>query len=153
VEDWPEIWPIFEEVVKGGDTFAFGPTTTFEEGRDLWMAPGHNVYVAQHQGVVLGSSFMRPNQPGLGGHVANAGFMVRRKQQRKGIGRALALHTMDEAQQAGYRAMQFNFVVSVNLRAVTLWKSLGFQVVGTIPKGFRHGTLGFVDVYIMHRFL
>ena len=109
---------------------------------------------AQHiLAVIVGTYVIRPNQPGLGAHVANAGYMVRPDAFGRGTGSALGTHSLEEARAAGYRAMQFNAVVSTNTRAVALWERLGFRIIGTVPEGFRHAKLGFVDLHIMHRML
>lgn len=156
--DWRTgIWPIFQEVVREGDTLVFPPDTDEQGAREFWLLPAPaKVFVAVHDtnGSIVGSSFVKPNQPGLGGHVANAAFMVAAAAASQGIGRALAEHAIDWARQANYSAMQFNFVVSTNTRAIALWKKLGFSIVGTIPQAFQHQGLGWkVDVFVMHRFL
>jgi ribosomal protein S18 acetylase RimI-like enzyme len=156
--DWlAGIWPIFREVVRAGDTFVFAPETDEPKAREDWMlsAPAA-VFVAVNDanGEIVGSSFVRPNQPGLGGHVANAAFMVAAAASGQGVGRALAEHALEWARQANFSAMQFNFVVSTNTRAVALWKDLGFTIAGTIPQAFEHRALGRkVDAFVMHRFL
>ena len=152
-EDWPEIWAIFRAVVGAGETYAYDPDTTEEAARALWTGPPATAYVAVTGEGVVGTYLIKPNQPGLGAHVANAGFMVAPGRSGQGIGRAMGEHALAEARRAGYRAMQFNFVVSANARAVALWQSLGFAIVGTVPQAFRHKSLGLVDVHIMHRFL
>jgi L-amino acid N-acyltransferase YncA len=151
--DWPQIWPIFRAVVAEGDSFVYRPETTEEEGRAIWMSPGHSVYVAVEDGRMVGSYWFRPNQPGLGAHVANAAYMVSPAHAGRGVGRAMGAHSLREAKAAGFTAMQFNIVVSTNAPAVALWKSLGFSVIGVSPKAFDHKALGLVDAYIMHRFL
>ena len=108
--------------------------------------------VAVHEGEVAGTYYIKPNQPGLASHVCNAGFMVDSKVQGQGIGRALGEHSLVEARKLGFKAMQFNFVTTTNKRAVKLWLDLGFSIVGTLPKAFQH-RLGFVDVFVMYRFL
>ena len=152
-DDWPAIWPIFAAVVATGDTYTYAPDTPEPEARRLWMAPGAATYVAERAGEVVGTYTLKPNQPGLGAHVANAGYMVRPGAFGAGVGTAMAEHSLAEARAAGFRAMQFNAVVSTNTRAVALWRRLGFAVVGTVPAGFRHQALGDVDLYVMHRFL
>ena len=136
--DWlTGIWPIFQEVVRAGDTLVFPPETDEPKAREYWMLPAPaRVFVAVNQsdGAIVGSSFVKPNQPGLGGHVANAAFIVAPTASGQGVGRALAEHAIEWARQAGFSAMQFNFVVSTNTRAIALWKDLGFAIVGTIPK-------------------
>ncbi len=156
--DWlTSIFPIFQEVVRAGDTFAFSPDTDEPAAREQWMLPAPaRVFVAvdKTDGAIVGSSLVKANQPGLGGHVANAGFMVAANASGQGVGRALAEHAIEWARQAGFSAMQFNFVVSTNTRAVALWKNLGFSIVGTVPEAFHHQGLGRkVDVFVMHRLL
>ena len=151
--DWPAIWPIFAAVVAGGDTYAYAPDTPEPEARRIWLESGAAAYVAVRGGEVVGTYVLKPNQPALGAHVANAGYMVRPGAFGGGVGTAMAEHSFAEARAAGYRAMQFNAVVSTNVRAVALWRRLGFTIVGTVPEGFRHRELGYVDLHIMHRFL
>jgi len=152
-EDFDAIWQIFHTVVSRGDTYTFDPKTTKEEARAIWMSPQAWTYVATLDGVVVGTYFMRRNQPGLGSHVVNAGYMVKPEEQGRGIGRAMCEHSLQEATGLGFLAMQYNIVVSTNENAVALWKKMGFEIVGTLPKAFRHLQLGLVDAYVMHRFL
>ena len=151
--EFDRIWEIFHAVVKSGDTYAFDPETTKEQARDIWMGKNVRCYVACLNGKIEGTYFLKPNQPGLGSHVANAGFMVDPTTSLKGIGTQMAQHAIAEARRLGFQAMQFNFVVSTNERAVALWKRLGFSIIGTSPKSFRHKKLGLVDTFIMHQFL
>jgi L-amino acid N-acyltransferase YncA len=151
--DFDSIWQIFHEVVEVGDSYVYDPQTTKEEARAIWMAAGVTTYVACLGERVVGTYILKPNQPGRGSHVANAGYMVSTIAQAKGIGRAMCEHSLSEARKAGFTAMQFNMVVSTNEAAVALWKKLGFTIVGTLPKAFRHKQLGLVDAYVMHRFL
>jgi L-amino acid N-acyltransferase YncA len=156
--DWDEIWPIFHTVVQQGDTYTYDPGTTKEEGRALWMtsqgtAPQGTTWVACRGEQVVGTYLLKPNQPGLGSHVANAGYMVDPREAGRGVGRVMCEHSLEEARRAGFLAMQFNFVVSTNTRAVALWQKMGFRIAGTLPKAFRHKTLGLVDAYVMHQFL
>jgi GNAT superfamily N-acetyltransferase len=154
--DWlTGIWPIFQEVIRGGDTLAFSPDSDEPAARALWMLPAPaRVFVAVKDGAIVGSSFVKPNQPGLGGHVANAAFMVTSAASGHGVGRALGEHAIAWAREANFSAMQFNFVVSTNTRAIALWENLGFSIIGTIPQAFQHQGLGRrVDAFVMHRFL
>lgn len=145
------VWPIFHEVVSSGDTYAFDPATTLAEARAVWTTPPTRAFVAELDGDAVGTYMLRPSQPGLGNHVANAGYMVAREARGRGIARAMCEHSMAEARAAGFRAMQYSFVVSTNTTAVALWQRCGFAVVGRIPGAFRHPRLGLVDVLIMHR--
>ncbi len=149
--DRDAVWEIFHAVVAGGDTYVFEPETPRDQALAYWFDRGTRTYVAESDGRVVGTYVLRPNRPGLGSHVANASFMVSPSARGLGIGRAMGEHCLDEARRLGYRAMQFNFVVSTNEPAVRLWKRLGFTIVGTLPGAFRHRTLGFVDAYVMFR--
>jgi len=151
--DADAIWRIFHAVVAGGDTYTFLPDTPRDDAVDYFLAPGIASWVIEENGYVIGIYKMIPNHGGLGSHVANASFMVDPSAHGRGAGRAMGEHCLDEARKAGYNAMQFNFVVSTNTAAVALWKKLGFEIVGTLPKAFRHSRLGYVDAYVMHRFL
>jgi L-amino acid N-acyltransferase YncA len=151
--DADAIWRIFQAVVAGGDTYVFLPGTPRTEAVAYFLGPAIRSWVVEDDGRVAGMYKIVPNYVGLGAHVANASFMVDPAAQGKGVGRLMGEHCLDEARRAGYRAMQFNFVVSTNTAAVELWKKLGFQIVGTLPGAFRHATLGDVDALVMHRFL
>ena len=140
-------------MVKKGDTFAFDPKASKEDCRTLWMSPSFYTYVAEFQNKILGTYILRQNQPGLGGHVANAAYMVHPGAYGQGIGSAMGCHSIKQAKKLGFSAIQFNFVVSTNLVAIQLWLKLGFKIVGTVPKAFNHQKLSFVDIYIMHRFV
>ena len=149
--DWPAMWAIFQAVIAGRDTYTFAPDTPEEAGRAYFLGPGIRAWVAELDGRIAGMYKLIPNHTGLGDHVANASFMVAADAAGRGAGRAMGEHCLEEARRAGFRAMQFNFVVSTNARAVRLWQSLGFRVVGTLPGAFRHGTLGDVDALVMFR--
>ena len=151
--DFVNIWKIFSEVVSHGDTCAYSPESSPEEARSIWLTNGVATYVASINDEIVGTYILRPNHPGLGAHVANAGYMVRSDTQGQGIGRAMCEHSLQEAKAAGFEAMQFNLVVCTNTGAVKLWQKMGFAIVGTLPKAFRHRELGLVDAYVMHRFL
>jgi L-amino acid N-acyltransferase YncA len=151
--DHDAIWKIFHEIVAAGDTYAFDPKMPREEALAYWFRSGTRTYVAENDERVVGTYILRANQLGPGSHVANAGFMVASDVQGCGVGRAMAEHCLSEARRMGFRAMQFNFVVSTNTLAIRLWQQLGFQVVGTLPGAFRHPQKGYVDVYVMYRSL
>ncbi|MFD0275829.1 GNAT family N-acetyltransferase [Kitasatospora sp. NPDC127111] len=155
-EDWPAIWPFFHTIVAAGETFTFPLDLDFEQGRDWWLlrAPDRTVVaVDEATGTVLGTAKMNRNHQGNGSHIASASYMVDPAHSGRGVGRALAEHTLDWARRAGYRAMQFNAVVASNEHAVKLYESLGFTVIGTLPEGFRHPVHGYVGLHIMHRAL
>jgi L-amino acid N-acyltransferase YncA len=151
--DFDSIWQIFHEVVASGDTYVYDPQTTKDEARAIWMGEAVETFVALIDERIVGTYILKPNQEGLGRHVANAGYMVKPDCQGQGVGRAMCEHSLDEARRRGFTAMQFNLVVSTNEAAVALWKKLGFSIVGTLPKVFRHSRLGLVDAFVMHRFL
>ena len=151
-EDWPAIWPIVRAVVTAGETFTWDRDVTEERAKASWMN-GRAFVALDEDGAVIGTAEMRRNQGGPGSHVANAGFMVAAGHEGKGVGRALARHVLDQARADGYRAMQFNAVAESNTRAVGLWQSLGFEILATIPEGFRHPVKGYVGLLVMYRSL
>lgn len=152
-EDFGGIWPILSEVFGRGDTYSFAPDTSEQEGFRLWLEAPLATYVAVEDGQIVGTYFMKPNQPGLGAHVANAGYAVSSAARGKGIGRALCEHSLGEARALGFKALQFNFVVSTNTVAVELWQKCGFTIAGRLPKAFAHKEKGLVDVYVMYQWL
>ena len=147
------IWEIFRVVVASGDTYSFDPDISRDDALAYWLHAANRCYVAEHDGKLLGTYVLRANQPGLGAHVANAAFMVAPGARGLGIGRAMGDHCLEEARRKGFRAMQFNFVVSTNDSAIRLWQRLGFEIVGTLPGAFRHSRMGYVDAYVMFRSL
>ncbi len=149
--DYNEVWDIFSQVIQSGDTFVFDPRTPKSDLEKLWFAPYMKTFVAEEDGVILGSYFIKPNQIDLGNHVANCGYMISPAARGKGIGQKLCEHSMKFARENGYKSMQFNIVVSTNVSAVRLWEKCGFRIIGTTPNGFRHARLGYVDSYIMYR--
>jgi len=149
--DRDAIWDIFREVVTARDTYAFDPGMSRHDALGYWFQADTRTYVAESRGRILGTYILRPNQSGGGSHVANAAFMVAPDARGQGIGRAMAEHCLSEARLLGFRAMQFNFVVSTNDSAVRLWQKLGFNIVGTLPGAFHHPEKGYVDVYVMFR--
>jgi GNAT superfamily N-acetyltransferase len=149
--DWPDIWAMFREVTAAGDAFAYDADTSEDAARKLWTEPPTVTFVAEEGGRVFGTYFVRPNQPGRGSHVANGGYMVAAAARGRGLAGWLCGHSLETARRLGYRAMQFNYVVSTNAAAVRTWENHGFAVVGRVPRAFRHATDGLVDVLIMHR--
>ena len=151
--DWPGIWAIFEPVVRAGTTYAF-PRDIDETGAmRLWVDMPQATYVAVEDGTVLGTYYIKPNQMGPGAHVCNAGYMVGEAARGRGLGRAMCEHSLGEARTLGFKAMQYNCVVSTNTGAVRLWQDLGFDIVGTLPKAYDHATAGLVDAYVMYQTL
>jgi L-amino acid N-acyltransferase YncA len=147
------IWKVFHDVIAAGDTYVFDPNTSREEALAYWFRDDTRAYVAEQNGKIVGSYILKPNQRGLGAHVSNASFIVASSARGLGVGRAMGEHCLSEARRLGFRAMQFNFVVSTNESAIHLWKELGFKIVGTLPGAFRHAQKGYVDVYVMFRSL
>lgn len=147
------IWGIFHRVVAGGDTYTFDPETSREDALAYWLHPSNRCYVAESDGEIVGTYILKANQPGLGSHVANAAFMVTPRARGRGVGRQMGEHALNEARRMGFRAMQFNFVVSTNESAIRLWEQLGFKIVGRLPGVFRHADKGFVDALVMFRSL
>ena len=152
--DRDAIWNIFHEVVASGDTYALDPNISRNDALAYWFASGTHTYVAEEPTIGLaGTYILRPNQLGGGSHVANSGFMVSARARGQGIGRAMAEHCLNEARRLGFRAMQFNYVISTNTAAIRLWQDLGFEIVGTLAGAFHHPNKGYVDVYVMYRSL
>ena len=147
------IWEIFQAVISAGDTYPLDRNVSRDDALAYWFQCNAHVYVAESNGEIVGSYTLHANQSGGGGHVANAGFIIAQRARRQGIGRAMGEHCLAEARRLGFRAMQFNFVVSTNDSAVKLWQDLGMKIVGTLPGAFRHPQHGFVDVYVMFQSL
>lgn len=149
-DDWPQIWPIFADVVAAGETYAYPDDLTSEQARDLWLErpPGRTVVLADGDRL-LGSAKMGPNRPGRGNHVGTASFMVDAAARGRGVGRRLAEHVVGWHREQGYRAIQFNAVVETNTAAVALWQDLGFEIVGTVPAAFESRSHGLVGLHVM----
>ncbi|WP_254411394.1 GNAT family N-acetyltransferase [Dyadobacter diqingensis] len=150
-QDRHEVWEIFTAVIQTGDTYVFAPDTPKEDLDKIWFASYMETYVLEDNGEILGTYVIKPNQIDLGSHIANGSYMVHPKAQGRGIGNLLCEHSLIEAKRFGFKAMQFNIVVSTNKVAVKLWQKHGFEIIGTIPEGFNHLELGYVDAYIMFR--
>jgi ribosomal protein S18 acetylase RimI-like enzyme len=167
-EDKPEIWQIIKAVLSTGDTYTFPPDPGEEEMLSFWYSPDKWTYVAvwseapkragilsdelhNPNGKIVGTFFLKANQPGLGSHVCNAGYMVAPKAKGKRVGRAMAEFSLDEARRLGFQSMQFNFVVKSNAVAVKLWQDVGFEIIGEIPEAFNHARDGLTNAYIMYR--
>ena len=151
--DWSAIWPVFREIVRAGETYAYDRDMSEEEGRRLWMlgAPARTTVAVTEDDSVVGTANMYANRPGGGSHVASASFMVSPAASGMGAGRALGEDMIEWAKRSGFRAIQFNAVVETNERAVALWRSLGFEIVGTVPEAFNHPERGYVGLHVMHR--
>jgi L-amino acid N-acyltransferase YncA len=147
------IWRVLEPTIAAGETYALPQDMTREDALGYWSSPGHEVFVAEERSVILGTYHLRANRAGGGAHVANAAYMVAPAATGRGIAQAMCEHSLAEARTRGFSAMQFNFVIATNERAVQLWRHAGFSTVGHLPKAFRHPSLGLVDALVMHRFL
>jgi L-amino acid N-acyltransferase YncA len=152
-EDKDAIAEILLPMIRAGETYPLPRDMTRADALAYWFAPDHAVFVAEDEGVMLGTYYLRPNQRGGGAHVANCGYVTARAAEGRGVGRAMCAHSLARASERGFRAMQFNFVVSTNHRAVRLWQQCGFQIVGTLPSAFKHPKLGDVDAFVMFRSL
>ncbi|MER5554780.1 GNAT family N-acetyltransferase [Streptomyces sp. NPDC002793] len=152
-KDWPAVWPFFHDIVSAGETFTYPVDLGEDLARSWWLLPEPNrtVVAVDDAGTVLGTAKMNRNHMGNGSHIASASYMVSPEHSGRGVGRALCVYTVDWASKAGYRAMQFNAVVETNTHAVSLYRSLGFTVIGTLPEGFKHPTEGYVGLHIMHK--
>ncbi len=149
--DADAIWAILEPIVGAGETYPLPRDMDRESALAYWFSPGHEVFVAEDKGEIVGTYFLKANQKGGGAHVANCGYMTAPHATGRGVARAMCAHSLERARRRGFRAMQFNFVVSTNERAVRLWQKFGFETVGCLSKAFEHPTLGFVDSYVMYR--
>ena len=147
------IWPVIHEILSTGDTYPFAPETNRDAAFQIWMKKPQATYVAYLDGEVVGTYYIKANQPGLGAHVCNCGYMVSSGARGKGIGRAMCKHSLAEARKLGFKAMQFNLVVSTNTGAVKLWQDLGFEIIGRLSKAFNHREKGFVDAFVMYQWL
>jgi ribosomal protein S18 acetylase RimI-like enzyme len=151
--DAPAIWSIIEPVIRAGETYTFDRTMSEEDALAYWLGSDKETFVAEEEGVILGTYYMRANQAGGGRHVCNCGFMTDASAGGRGVARRMGEHALAHARSRGYRGMQFNFVVSTNERAVRLWQTLGFEIVGRLPLAFNHPIHGDVDALVMFRSL
>lgn len=150
--DWAQLWPLLRATFETGDTYAYAPESTEADIHRAWIETPAATFVAcATDGQLLGTYYIKSNQPGLGAHVCNCGYVVAPSAQGRGIASAMCEHSQRQAVAMGYRAMQFNLVASTNERAVRLWHRLGFSVVGTLPRAFNHLQLGYVDALVMYK--
>lgn len=151
-EDWPAMWPVMRPIIAAGETFPYDPDMSEDEARSAWLAgsPGRAAVAVADEGTVMGTSTMGRNRGGPGSHVATASFMVASDRAGAGVGRALVEDALAWARAQGFRGLQFNAVAATNVRAVRLYESLGFEILGTVPDGFRHPAEGFVGLHVMY---
>jgi len=150
-EDFDQVWPLLRDVFRAGDTYAVDPDISRDAALAYWMTQASATYVATDEGRVVGTYYIKTNQAGGGAHICNCGYIVSPDARGQGIAKQLCLHSKVAAAALGYRAMQFNFVLSSNAGAVRLWHKLGFVTVGTIPEAFDHPELGMVDAFVMYK--
>jgi ribosomal protein S18 acetylase RimI-like enzyme len=151
--DGDPIWGVLEPTIRAGETYTLPRNMSRQEALDYWFAPQHEVFVAEEDTSILGTYFLQANQQGGGSHVANCGYVTAPWATGRGVARAMCAHSLDRARERGFKAMQFNFVVSTNERAIALWQSFGFEIVGRLPGAFHHPAAGFVDALVMYRSL
>lgn len=150
-EDRAPIWAIIGPIIRAGETYTLDPALSERAALKYWLGPDREAFVAEEDGTILGTYYIKPNQAGGGNHVCNCGYMTSAQASGRGVARAMCHHSLHYARERGYRAMQFNFVVSTNERAIRLWKSCGFSTVGRLPLAFNHPRLGFVDALVMYQ--
>lgn len=149
--DRAAIWLVLEPMIRAGETYALARDMSETAALDYWLAPAHRVFVAEVDGVVAGTYYLRANQPGGGAHVANCGYVTAAGAAGRGVATTMCAHSLDQARTQGFRAMQYNFVVATNERAIRLWRRFGFAIIATLPEAFAHPRLGLVDAHVMHR--
>ncbi len=150
-EDCDAIWSIIEPIIRAADVYTLPREMAREDALAYWFSASHEVFVAEEGDEVVGTYYLRANQRGGGSHVANCGYATARAATGRGVARAMCAHSLEHARSRGFRAMQFNFVVSSNERAVKVWQSFGFEIVGRLPKAFLHPQFGYVDAFVMYR--
>jgi ribosomal protein S18 acetylase RimI-like enzyme len=153
-QDWPSVWRIIEPVFRAGETYPYPPDISEKEAHQAWtVVPAATFVAVDANNDILGTYYIKPNQPGLGAHVCNCGYITAGKARGRGIASAMCVHSQDEAVDRGFRAMQYNLVVSTNEGAINLWKRHEFEVIGRLPQAFQHTQLGFVDAFVMYKLL
>lgn len=151
--DHDAIWVILEPTIRAGETYTLPRDLSRDQSLHYWFGPGHEVFVADYAGGVAGTYYLRANQQGGGAHVANCGYMTAKRASGRGLARAMCAHSLETARARGFRSMQLNFVVATNHRAIRIWQSFGFEIVGRLPAAFQHPTEGLVDALVMFRHL
>lgn len=150
--DWPEVWAMMQSVIRAGETYPYARDMTDAGARKMWLDIPAASYVAEDElGKLLGTYYIKPNQPALGAHVANCGYIVAENARGRGVASCMCEHSQAEALRLGYRAMQYNLVVKTNEVSVRLWKKMGFTIVGTLPGAFHHPAHGYVDAFVMYK--
>ena len=152
-EDREAVWSIMRDVIRAGETCAIPLASTRDEALAFWMGRAEAVFVAEAEGAIVGTYYLKPNQFGHGDHVCNAGYIVASEGRGKGVATEMCAHSLAEARRRGYLAMQFNLVVETNASAVRLWQKMGFEILTTIPNAFRHPAQGLVGAHVMWQWL
>ncbi len=151
-KDWPEVWAVIEPVFRAGSTYAFSPEISEVESKNVWIEAPKATYICEDgDKKIIGTYYIKPNQPALGAHVCNCGYIVDEKARGQGAASTMCKHSQEEAVKLGFKAMQYNLVVSTNEDAIKLWKKHGFKVIGVLPKAFNHKVIGFVDALVMYK--
>jgi ribosomal protein S18 acetylase RimI-like enzyme len=145
------IWTIMEPIIRAGETYCLPRDMGKDSALAYWLSPEREVFVAEESDGIVGTYCLQANQKGGGAHVANCGYMTAVSATGRGVARTMCAHSLDRARERGFRAVQFNFVISSNERAVRLWQRFGFEIVGRLPKAFLHPSMGFVDAYVMYK--
>jgi L-amino acid N-acyltransferase YncA len=149
--DHETVWQIIRSVISTGDTYVFAPNSSKEKMLNYWFSTDKHTYIAEEDGEVLGTFYLKANQSDLGSHIVNAGYMVSENARGKGLGQSMAEFSLEEARRLGFHGMQFNLVVKTNEKAIKLWLKLGFEIIGEIPDAYRHSELGYVNAYVMYQ--
>jgi RimJ/RimL family protein N-acetyltransferase len=151
-QDWTQVWPVIEAVFRAGETYVFDPDIVEEPAYNVWVKVPLETYVAvDHNNEILGTYYIKPNQPELGAHVCNCGYIVTEEARGQGIASLMCQHSQKRALELNFKAMQYNLVVATNKGAIALWKKLGFQIIGVLPKAFKSKILGYVDALVMYK--
>jgi len=151
ITDSDACWKILEPIIRAGETYTLPQDLTREQALAYWYAPHHETFVAEENGEIIGTYYLRANQQGGGSHVANCGYVTATWAAGRGVASTMCVHSLKRARELGFRAMQFNIVISTNEAAVHIWQKFGFEIVGLLPKAFRHPQLGYVDAFVMYR--
>ena len=153
LDDAAAIWSILEPTIRAGETYPLPRDMREQDALAYWFGAGHSVFVAEDEGRIVGTYYLRANTTGAGAHVANCGYMTAADCFGRGVARTMCAHSLEEARRRGFRAMQFNLVISTNARAVRLWQAMGFAIVGRLPGAFRHPAHGYVDALVLFQTL
>jgi ribosomal protein S18 acetylase RimI-like enzyme len=149
--DGDAVWSVIELIIRSGETYTLPADMSREDALTYWFSEDNQVFVAEYENKIAGTYYLKANHTGGGKHVANSGYVTATSATGRGIAQAMFDHSLERAKERGFRAIQFNFVVSSNERAVKLWQRNGFEIVGRLPAAFLHPNLGYVDAYVMFR--